>query len=183
MPIFNKNFRIFGHFTQEAHRSSICPGGGWQEGGKGYNRDTHRGTMAKALTKFYIGDICWVISNEEYEEFVLPAIAKAFIGKGVLLRKTSDGFSEKSIEFLTGDAGGAGWPQDSGVLGVLRFDDLEPEYQAKSQRLFEGGYVAFFESEAESVFDLRYEELKEQEFFEPEITAEDLEEKAKYWGM
>jgi hypothetical protein len=135
------------------------------------------------MTKFFLGDICWAISEEEYAEFVLPAVAKAFIGKGVLLRKTSDGFSEKSIEFLTGDASAAGWPQDSGILGVLRFDDLEPEYQTKSQGLFEGGYVAFFESEAESVFELRHEELKEQEFFEPEITVEDLEEKEKYWGM
>lgn len=133
--------------------------------------------MAKALTKFYIGDICWVISKEEYEEFVLPAVAKAFIGEGEITR---DG---EIIEFLTGDAGGAGWPQDSGVLGVLRFDDLEPEYQTKSQRLFEGGYVAFFESEAGGVNELSEGELKEQEFFEPEITAEDLEEKEKYWGM
>ena len=27
MPIFNKNFGKFSTFTQEAHRSSICPGG------------------------------------------------------------------------------------------------------------------------------------------------------------
>ena len=133
--------------------------------------------MAKALTKFVIGDICWFISAEEYQEFVLPAVAKAFIGKGVITR------GGKPIEFLTGDASAAGWAQDSGVLGVLRFDDLEPQYQERAKRLEEGGYVAFFESEAESVFDLRHEELKEQEFFEPEITAEDLEEKDKYWGM
>ena len=92
-------------------------------------------------------------------------------------------WGEQEIELYTGDASAAGWPQDSGVLGLLRFDDLEPQYQKRAERLEEGGYVAFFESEAESVFDLRYEELKEQEFFEPEITAEDLEEKAKYWGM
>ena len=133
--------------------------------------------MAKALTKFYIGDICWAISEEEYEEFVLPAVAKAFIGEGEITR------GGETSEFLTGDASAAGWPQDSGILGVLRFDDLEPQYQAKSQRLFEGGYVAFFESKAESVFALRHEELKEQGLFEPEITAEDLEEKEKYWGM
>jgi len=120
--------------------------------------------MAKALTKYYIGDICWVISEGEYEEFVLPAIAEAWIGKGVLLRKKPDGFPEE-IEFLTGDAGGAGWEQDSGVLGVLRFDDLEPEYQKRAETLAEGGYVEIFESEAESVFRLRYEDLKEQGFF------------------
>ena len=129
------------------------------------------------MTRYYCGDICWAISAEEYEEFVLPAVAKAFIGKGVITRGGAP------IEFLTGDAGGAGWPQDSGVLGVLRFDDLEPEYQKRAERDVEGGYVVIFESEAESVFDLRHEELKEQEFFEPEITAEDLEEKEKYWGM
>ena len=120
--------------------------------------------MAKAKTKYVIGDVCWLISEREYEEFVLPAIAKAFIGKGVLLRKKPDGFPEE-IEFLTGDAGGAGWPQDSGVLGVLRFDDLEPEYQKRAEKLAEGGYVAIFESEIESVFRLRYEDLKAQGFF------------------
>ena len=134
------------------------------------------------MTRFYLGDICWSISNEEYEEFVLPAVAKAFIGKGVLLRKKPDGFPEE-IEFLTGDAGGAGWPQDSGVLGVLRFDDLEPEYQTKSQGLFEGGYVVIFESEAGGVNELSEGELMAEVFYEPEITAEDLEEKEKYWGM
>ena len=130
--------------------------------------------MAKK-TKFVIGDICWLISEFEYQEFVLPAVAKAFIGKGVLLRKTSDGFSEKSIEFLTGDAGGAGWPQDSGVLGVLRFDDLEPEYQTKSQRLFEGGYVVIFESEAGGVNELSEGELMAEGFYEGEGTDEDRE--------
>ena len=129
--------------------------------------------MAKALTKFVIGDICWLINEFEYQEFVLPAVAKAFIGKGVLLRKTSDGFSEKSIEFLTGDAGGAGWPQDSGVLGVLRFDDLEPEYQTKSQGLFEGGYVVIFESEAGGVNELSEGELMAEGFYEGEGTDED----------
>ena len=133
--------------------------------------------MAKALTKFYIGDICWAISAEEYEEFVLPAIAKAFIGKGVITRGGAP------IEFLTGDAGGAGWPQDSGVLGVLRFDDLEPEYQTKSQRLFEGGYVVIFESEAGGVNELSEGELMAEGFYEGEGTDEDLEEKEKYWGM
>jgi hypothetical protein len=129
--------------------------------------------MAKALTKFVVGDICWLISAEEYDEFVLPAVAKAFIGKGVLLRKTSDGFSEKSIEFLTGDASAAGWSQDSGILGVLRFDDLEPEYQTKSQGLFEGGYVAFFESEAGAVGELTEGELMAEGFYEREGTDED----------
>jgi len=131
--------------------------------------------MAKK-TKFVIGDVCWLVSHEEYFAYVLPIAQEN--GDGYIYRG-----GEQEIELYTGDASAAGWPQDSGVLGLLRFDDLEPEYQAKSQRLFEGGYVAFFESEAESVFDLRYEELKEQEFFEPEITAEDLEEKEKYWGM
>jgi hypothetical protein len=121
--------------------------------------------MAKALIKYYMGDICWVISEREYEEFVLPAIAKAFIGKGVLLRKKPDGFPEE-IEFLTGDAGGAGWPQDSGVLGVLRFDDLEPEYQKRAERLAEGGYVAIFESEAGGVNELSEGELKTEGFYE-----------------
>ena len=138
--------------------------------------------MAKK-TKFVIGDICWLISEFEYQEFVLPAVAKAFIGKGVLLRKTSDGFSEKSIEFLTGDAGGAGWPQDSGVLGVLRFDDLEPEYQKRAERDVEGGYVVIFESEAGGVNELSEGELMAEGFYEGEGTDEDLEEKEKYWGM
>ena len=130
--------------------------------------------MAKK-TKFVIGDICWLISEFEYQEFVLPAVAKAFIGKGVLLRKTSDGFSEKSIEFLTGDAGGAGWPQDSGVLGVLRFDDLEPEYQKRAERDVEGGYVVIFESEAGGVNELSEGELMAEGFYEGEGTDEDRE--------
>ena len=129
------------------------------------------------MTKFYIGDICWAISAEEYEEFVLPAVAKAFIGKGVITRGGAP------IEFLTGDAGGAGWPQDSGVLGVLRFDDLEPEYQKRAERDVEGGYVVIFESEAGGVNELSEGELMAEGFYEPEITAEDLEEKEKYWGM
>ena len=119
------------------------------------------------MTKFYIGDICWAISAEEYEEFVLPAVAKAFIGKGVITRGGAP------IEFLTGDAGGAGWPQDSGVLGVLRFDDLEPEYQTKSQGLFEGGYVVIFESEAGGVNELSEGELMAEGFYEGEGTDED----------
>ena len=122
------------------------------------------------MTRYYIGDICWAISEGEYEQFVLPAIAEAFIGKGEITRGGG------TVGFLTGDAGGAGFPQDSGVLGVLRFDDLEPEYQKRAERLAEGGYVAIFESEAESVFRLRYEDLKAQGLFEEEITDENREE-------
>jgi len=132
-------------------------------------------TMAKK-TKFVIGDVCWLISHDEYFEYALPIAQEN--GDGYIYRG-----GEQEIELYTGDASAAGWPQDSGILGVLRFDDLEPQYQERAKRLEEGGYVAFFESKAESVFDLRHEELKEQGFFEPEITAEDLEEKEKYWGM
>jgi len=121
--------------------------------------------MAKTMTKYYIGDVCWVISDEEYFEYALP-----------IHRKNGDGYiyrgEDQEIELYTGDASAAGWPQDSGVLGVLRFDDLEPEYQKRAEKLAEGGYVAIFESEAESVFALRYEDLKAQGFFEEEITDE-----------
>ena len=119
------------------------------------------------MTKFYIGDICWAISEGEYEEFVLPAIAEAFIGKGEITR------GGKTVGFLTGDAGGAGWPQDSGVLGVLRFDDLEPEYQERAERLAEGGYVALFDSESKTVGELSEEELKTEGFYEGEVTEEE----------
>jgi hypothetical protein len=131
--------------------------------------------MAKALTRYYIGDICWVISEGEYEEFVLPAIAEAFIGKGEITR------GGKTVGFLTGDAGGAGWPQDSGVLCVLRFDDLEPEYQKRAEQLSEGGYVVIFESEAKTVGFLSEGELKEQGFYEEEVTDEDREEMYGNW--
>jgi hypothetical protein len=123
--------------------------------------------MAKALTKFYIGDICWAISEEEYEQFVLPAIAEAFIGKGEITR------GGETVGFLTGDAGGAGWAQDSGVLGVLRFDDLEPEYQKRAEQLAEGGYVALFDSEAKTVGELSEEELKTEGFYEGGVTEEE----------
>ena len=126
--------------------------------------------MAKALTKFYIGDICWVISEEEYEQFVLPAIAEAFIGKGEITR------GGKTVGFLTGDASAAGWAQDSGVLGVLRFDDLEPEYQERAEQLSEGGYTGFFESEAKTVGELSEEQLMDEKFYEQPVTAEDLQE-------
>ena len=119
------------------------------------------------MTKFFIGDICWAISEEEYEQFVLPAIAEAFIGKGEITR------GGKTVGFLTGDASAAGFPQDSGVLGVLRFDDLEPEYQKRAERLAEGGYVAIFESEAGGVGELTEGELKEQGFYEGEVTEEE----------
>ena len=124
--------------------------------------------MAKALTKFFIGDICWILSEEEYEQFVLPAIAEAFIGKGEITR------GGETVGFLTGDAGGAGWAQDSGVLGVLRFDDLEPEYQKRAERLAEGGYVALFDSEAKTVGELSEGELREQGFYEGEVTEEEM---------
>ena len=126
--------------------------------------------MAKALTKFFIGDICWILSEEEYEQFVLPAIAEAFIGKGEITR------GGETVGFLTGDAGGAGWAQDSGVLGVLRFDDLEPEYQKRAERLAEGGYTGFFESEAKTVGELSEEQLMDEKFYEQPVTAEDLQE-------
>jgi len=126
------------------------------------------------MTKFYIGDICWILSEGEYEEFVLPAIAEAWIGEGEITR------GGKTVGFLTGDAMAAGWAQDSGVLGVLRFDDLEPEYQKESLRLSEGGYTGFFESEAKTVGELTEEELKTEGFYEGEVTAEDLQEMYGY---
>ena len=125
--------------------------------------------MAKAKTKYVIGDVCWLISEDEYFTYALP-----------IHRENGDGYiyrgKDQEIELYTGDASAAGWPQDSGVLGVLRFDDLEPEYQKRAERLAEGGYVAIFESEAESVCRLRYEDLKAQGLFEEEITDENREE-------
>ena len=120
------------------------------------------------MTRYYCGDICWVISEEEYEEFVLPAIAEAWIGEGELTRGGG------TVGFLTGDASAAGFPQDSGVLGVLRFDDLEPEYQKRAERLAEGGYVAIFDSEAKTVGFLSEGELKEQGFYEGEVTEGEM---------
>ena len=189
-PIENR-FALRGGGTRKNQCWGPCPKwggvakidfyGGLTGGGKGYNKSNHTGgTMAKALTKYYIGDICWVISEGEYEEFVLPAIAEAWIGKGVLLRKKPDGFPEE-IEFLTGDAMAAGWAQDSGVLCVLRFDDLEPEYQKRAEQLSEGGYTGFFESEAKTVGELSEEELKTEGFYEGEVTAEDLQEMHGNW--
>jgi hypothetical protein len=122
--------------------------------------------MAKAKTKYVIGDVCWVISKDEYFEYALPIHEEN--GDGYIYRG-----KDQEIELYTSDASAAGWPQDSGVLGVLRFDDLEPEYQKRAEQLAEGGYVAIFESEAESVFELRNEELKKQGFYEMEITDED----------
>ena len=59
------------------------------------------------------------------------------------------------------------------MLGVLRFDDLEPEYQERAERLAEGGYVAIFESEAEGVLELSEEELHAAGYYEQEITDEE----------
>jgi len=122
--------------------------------------------MAKAKTKYVIGDVCWLISEDEYFEYVLPI--HQYNGDGYIYRG-----KDQEIELYTTDASAAGWPQDSGILGVLRFDDLEPEYQKRAEQLAEGGYVAIFESEAESVFELRNKELKKQGFFEMEVTDED----------
>lgn len=134
----------------------------------------HTRTMAKTMTKYYIGDVCWVISQEEYEEFVLPAIAEAFIGEGELTR------GGETVGFLTGDASAAGWAQDSGVLGVLRFDDLEPGYQERAEELDKGGYTGFFESEAENVYELSVEQLMAEKFYEQPVTMKDLEEMYGY---
>lgn len=119
------------------------------------------------MTKFYIGDICWVISDEEYQDYVWPVWSQQFYNSGYLYRE------KKRIDFLTGDASASGWPQDSGVLGVLRFDDLEPEYQERAERLAEGGYVAIFESEAEGVLELSEEELHAAGYYEQKITDEE----------
>ena len=62
------------------------------------------------------------------------------------------------------------------MLGVLRFDDLEPEYQKRAERIAEEGTVGFFESEATSVFGLRHKKSKAQRFLEMEITEEDVKE-------
>ena len=119
------------------------------------------------MTKFYIGDICWVISDDEYQDYVWPVWSQQFYNSGYLYRE------KKRIDFLTGDASASGWPQDSGVLGVLRFDDLEPEYQERAERLAEWGYVAIFESEAEGVLELSEEELHAAGYYEQEITDEE----------
>ena len=79
------------------------------------------------MNKFYIGDICWVISDDEYQYYVLPVCTQQFYNSGYLYS------GDERIDFLTGDASASGWPQDSGVLGVLRFDDLEPEYQERAE--------------------------------------------------
>ena len=81
----------------------------------------------RTMNRFYIGDICWVISDDEYQDYVLPVCTEQFYNSGYLYS------GEKRIDFLTGDASASGWPQDSGVLGVLRFDDLEPEYQERAE--------------------------------------------------
>ena len=137
--------------------------------------DQHEGEDGKAvlcehtstMTKFYIGDICWVISHEEYMYFVIPVIERGRLNWGEITR------GGETVEFLTTDADGAGWPQDSGILGVLRFDDLEPEYQERAERLEKGGYVVIFESKARDVGELTHVELMAKNFFEPEDTDEE----------
>jgi len=130
------------------------------------------------MNKFYIGDICWVISEEEYHEFALPGHtvgSVSYYGFGFITR--GDGKSDhwETIGFLTTDATVAGWAQDSGVLGVLRFEDLEPEYQKRAERLAEGGNVAIFESEARGVMELTVVELMAQGFYESPGTDEEEE--------
>ncbi len=126
------------------------------------------------MNRFYIGDICWVISDDEYQDYVLPVCTEQLYNSGYLYS------GEKRIDFLTGDASASGWPQDSGVLGVLRFDNLEPEYQERAERLAEEGYVAIFESEAEGVLELSEEELHAAGYYEEEITDE---ERALIYGV
>ena len=130
------------------------------------------------MNKFYIGDICWVISDEEYHEFALPGHRRGipYYGSDFITRGDSKSGPWETIDFLTTDATVAGWPQDSGVLGVLRFDDLEPEYQERAERLAEGGYVAIFESEARGVMELTVVELMAQDFYESGMTDEEAEE-------
>jgi len=127
--------------------------------------------MAKTMTKFYIGDICWVISEDEYFTYVLPGLKE---GRGEIIR------GGETIPFLVGDAMAAGWAQDSGVLGVLRFDDLEPEYQKRAEELDKGGYTGFFESEAKTVGELSEEQLMDEKFYEQPVTMKDLEEMYGY---
>ncbi len=131
------------------------------------------------MNKFYIGDICWVINDEEYHEFALPAHtigSIAYYGSGFITRGVSKSDHWETIGFLTTDATVAGWAQDSGVLGVLRFEDLEPEYQKRAERLAEGGDVAIFESKARDVMELTVVELMAQGFYESPTTDEDAEE-------
>lgn len=146
--------------------------------GKGFWQKWHGlGELSEShitMNRFYIGDICWVISDDEYQDYVLPVCTEQFYNSGYLYR------GEKRIDFLTGDASASGWPQDSGVLGVLRFDDLEPEYQERAERLAEGGYVAIFESEADGVLELSEEELHDAGYYEEEITDE---ERALIYGV
>ncbi len=111
------------------------------------------------MTKFYIGDICWVISHEEYMDFVIPIIERRRLNWGEITR------GGETVEFLSGDAFGAGWAQDSGVLGVMRFDDLEPEYQKRAERDVKGGYVVIFESKARGVEELTHMELMAKGFW------------------
>ena len=88
------------------------------------------------MNKFYIGDICWVISDEEYHQFAYPANFQGSVyvfGSDCITRGDSKSGTWETIDFLTTMASPAGWPQDSGVLGVLRFDDLEPEYQERAE--------------------------------------------------
>ena len=89
----------------------------------------------RTMNRFYIGDICWVISDEEYHEFALPGHrgSIAYYGSDFITGGDSKSGPLETIGFLTTDATVAGWPQDSGVLGVLRFDDLEPEYQERAE--------------------------------------------------
>ena len=149
-----------------------------QLNGKGFWQKWHGlGELPEShitMNRFYIGDICWVIPDDEYQDYVLPVCTEQFYNSGYLYR------GKKRIDFLTGDASASGWPQDSGVLGVLRFDDLEPEYQERAERLAEGGYVAIFESEADGVLELSEEELHDAGYYEEEIVDE---ERALIYGV
>ena len=57
--------------------------------------------MTEALTKFVVGDVCWLISEEEYFEYALPIAQEN--GDGYIYRG-----GEQEIELYTGDASAAG---------------------------------------------------------------------------
>ena len=117
------------------------------------------------MNKFYIGDIFRVISEEEVL-FVIP-FARRYIQRGEFTR------GGEVVEFFTIDFDSSKWPQEVrklelygvGQLGLLRFDDLEPEYQKRAERDVKEGYAVIFWSKAKGVGELSHVELMAQGFW------------------
>lgn len=118
------------------------------------------------MNKFYIGDIFRVISEEEVL-FVIPIIDSRYLQRGEFTR------GGEAVKFFTINNDSSVWPREGGKLklygggqlGLMRFDDLEPEYQKRAERDVKEGYAVIFWSKAKGVKELSHVELMAQGFW------------------